>query len=111
MPRRCALNGKSVRYGNRVSHSNRKTSRTFAPNLQRVSLISDGLRRTVRLTISTAALRSVQKRSGLDAYLLGTADADLAPEARELKRRLRRALSGRGSRRGAQAAAPDEAGA
>ena len=97
MPRRCALTGKSVRFGNLVSHSNRKTSRTFAPNLQRVSLISDGLRRTVRLSISTAALRTVQKKGGLDAYLLDTSDAKLPPEARELKRRLRRALSGRRS--------------
>jgi len=60
MPRRCALTGTTVGYGHNVSHSNRKTSRTFAPNLQRASLISDVLRRTVRLHVTTRALRSVQ---------------------------------------------------
>lgn len=95
MPRRCALTGTTVRYGNNVSHSNRKTSRTFAPNLQRVSLVSDALRRTVRLHVTTRALRSVQKHGGLDAYLLDADDARLAPEGLELKHRVRRALAGR----------------
>jgi large subunit ribosomal protein L28 len=95
MPRRCALTGTSVRYGHNVSHSNRKTSRTFAPNLQRVSLTSEALRRNVRLHVTTRALRSVQKHGGLDTFLLETADARLAPEALELKRRVRRALAGR----------------
>lgn len=94
MPRRCELTGTRVSFGNNVSHSNRKSSRTFAPNLQSVSLISDGLGRSVRLRVTTRALRTVQKRGGLDAYLLGTDDAKLPPEALELKRRLRRALGG-----------------
>jgi large subunit ribosomal protein L28 len=94
MPRRCALTGKHVMFGHNVSHSNRKSSRTFAPNLQSVSLLSDGLGRSVRLRVTTRALRTVQKRGGLDAYLLGTADAKLPPEALDLKRRLRRAIGG-----------------
>lgn len=98
MPRRCALTGTTVRYGHNVSHSNRKTSRTFAPNLQRASLISEVLRRTVRLRVTTRALRSVQKHGGLDAFLLDTADARLAPEALELKRRILRVLAGRRAR-------------
>jgi large subunit ribosomal protein L28 len=95
MPRHCALTGATVRYGHNVSHSNRKTSRTFAPNLQRASLISDVLRRTVRLRVTTRALRSVQKHGGLDAYLLDTPDARLGPEALELKGRILRVLAGR----------------
>lgn len=94
MPRRCELTGTRVSFGNNVSHSNRKSSRTFAPNLQSVSLLSDGLGRSVRLRVSTRALRTVQKRGGLDAFLLGTDDAKLPPEALDLKRRLRRALGG-----------------
>ena len=94
MPRRCELTGTRVAFGHNVSHSNRKTSRTFAPNLQNVSLHSEGLGRTVRLRVTTRALRTVQKRGGLDAYLLGTPDAKLPPEALELKRRLRRAIGG-----------------
>jgi large subunit ribosomal protein L28 len=95
MPRRCALTGRKVQYGHNVSHSNRKTSRTFAPNLQPVSLVSDVLRRKVRLSVSTRALRSVVKKGGLDAFLLDTPDAKLPPEALELKRRMRRVLAGR----------------
>ncbi len=97
MPRRCALSGKTVRFGHNVSHSNRKSSRTFSPNLQRVSLRSDALARTVRLQVSTRALRTVQKKGGLDAYLLSTDDAKLPPEALSLKRRLRKALIGKPS--------------
>jgi large subunit ribosomal protein L28 len=97
MPRRCELTGTRVSFGNNVSHSNRKSSRTFAPNLQSVSLLSDGLGRAVRLRVTTRALRTVQKRGGLDAYLLGTSDAKLPPEALELKRRLRRAIGGAAS--------------
>ena len=95
MPRRCELTGTKVTFGNNVSHSNRKSSRTFAPNLQSVSLPSEGLRRTVRMRVTTRALRTVQKVGGLDAYLLGTADAKLPPEALVLKRRLRKAMTGR----------------
>src|SRR5690606_9933855 len=94
MPRRCELTGTRVAFGHNVPHSNRKTSRTFAPNLQSVSLHSGGLGRTVRLRVTTRALRTVQKRGGLDAFLLGTPDDKLPPEALELKRRLRRAIGG-----------------
>lgn len=96
MPRRCELTGTRVSFGHNVSHSNRKSSRTFAPNLQSVSLLSDGLGRAVRLRVTTRALRTVQKRGGLDAYLLGTPDAKLPPEALELKQRLRRAIGSPG---------------
>ena len=92
MPRRCALTGKAVRFGRNVSHSNHKTPRTFAPNLQQVSLRSDALSQNVRLQVSTRALRTVQKRGGLDAFLLTTDDAKLPPEGLALKRRVRRAM-------------------
>lgn len=95
MPRRCALSGKAVRFGRNVSHSNRKSSRTFAPNLQRVSLRSEALGRTLQLQVSTRALRTVSKKGGLDAYLLGTDDSALPPEALQLKRRIRKAVSAR----------------
>jgi len=94
MPRRCELTGTRVSFGHNVSHSNRKSSRTFAPNLQSVSLLSEGLGRSVRLRVTTRALRTVQKRGGLDAFLLGTPDVKLPPEALDLKRRLRRAIGG-----------------
>lgn len=92
MPRRCALTGKAVTFGRNVSHSHHKTSRTFAPNLQHVSLRSDALSQNVRLQVSTRALRTVQKRGGLDAFLLTTDDTKLPPEGLALKRRVRKAI-------------------
>ena len=80
-------------FGNNVSHSNRRTHRRFNPNLQQVTLQSEGLRRSVPLRVTTRALRSVQKHGGLDAYLLDTDDARLAPEGLRLKHLLRRALA------------------
>lgn len=94
MARRCDLTGKATVFGHNVSHSNRKTPRRFNPNLQQATLFSDVLRRKIALRVSTRALRSVQKRGGLDAYLLSTADARLAPEGLKLKRRVKRALAG-----------------
>jgi len=94
MPRRCALSGSKVSSGNNVSHSNRRTRRTFAPNLQNVTLLSDALGERVRLRVSTRALRTVQKVGGIDAFLLGTDDAKLPPEAIVVKRRVRRAIGG-----------------
>jgi large subunit ribosomal protein L28 len=94
MPRRCELTGSKVATGNKVSHSNRRTRRTFAPNLQNVTLLSNALGHTVRMRVTTRALRTVQKVGGLDAYLLGTADVKLPPEGLALKRRVRKAVSG-----------------
>ena len=96
MSRRCSLNGKQVQFGHNVSHSNRKTNRRFQVNLQKVSLVSEALGRAVPLRVSTRALRTVQKRGGLDAFLLGTDDARLPELARRLKRRIQKRLQARG---------------
>lgn len=83
---RCDLTGKGPLSGHKVSHSNIKTKRRFMPNLQNVTLISDALGRSVRARVSTNALKSVDHRGGLDAFLLKAKDADLAPKMLELKR-------------------------
>jgi len=95
MARRCELLGTKPRFGHNVSHSNRKTNRRFDPNLQKVTFHSDALRRAVPLRVTTRALRTVQKYGGLDPFLVKTADAKLAPEAQALKRRVKKALTGR----------------
>ena len=92
MPRRCHLSGAKVRSGQNVSHSNRKSKRTFEPNLQRVHMMSDALGRQVAVRVTTRALRSVTKVGGLDAFLLKTDDAKLPPEGLALKRDVQRAL-------------------
>ena len=86
MARRCELTGKAVLTGNNVSHANNKSKRRFLPNLQEVSLMSDALERTVRLRISTNALRSVEHRGGLDAFLAKASDDELSPRARLLRK-------------------------
>jgi large subunit ribosomal protein L28 len=88
MSRRCELTGKAVQSGNLVSHSNRKTRTRFLPNLCNVTLTSDSLQRSVRLKVAAAALRTVEHRGGLDAFLLKASDADLSQGARVLKREI-----------------------
>jgi large subunit ribosomal protein L28 len=86
MARRCELTGKAVLTGNNVSHAKRRTKRRFLPNLCNVTLESEALKKRVRLTVSAAALRSVEHRGGLDAYLLEAGDEELSLKARRLKR-------------------------
>ena len=86
MSRVCELSGKGPMVGNNVSHANNKTRRRFLPNLQDVTLQSEALGRTVKLRISNAALRTVDHRGGLDAYLAKAKDADLSPRALKVKR-------------------------
>jgi large subunit ribosomal protein L28 len=93
MSRRCELTGKGPMVGNNVSHAVNRTRRRFLPNLLRVSLISDALGRTVKLRISANALRSVEHRGGLDAFLVKAVDAELSPNALALKKEVRAALA------------------
>lgn len=86
MPWRCELTGKTRQIGHRVSHSNRKTKRRFLPNLLNVTLMSEALGRSVRLRISANALKTVDHRGGLDAFLLKAKDDELSTRARDLKR-------------------------
>lgn len=91
MSRRCDFTGKGVQVGHHVSHANNKTKRRFLPNLQEASLLSDTLGVAIQLRLSTSALRTVEKRGGLDAYLLSTPSAKLAGKAQILRRRIQRA--------------------
>ena len=95
MARRCMITGKGVQTGNNVSHANNKTRRTFRPNLQRASFLSDALGQSVRLRLSTNAIRTIEHNGGIDAFLLGTADSRLGEEALRLKRRIERAKARR----------------
>lgn len=88
MSRACELTGKSVQYGNNVSHANNRTRRRFLPNLCSVTLISDTLGQSYRLRVSAHALRSVEHRGGLDAFLVKAADVELSQRARLLKRQI-----------------------
>ncbi|MGF0539651.1 50S ribosomal protein L28 [Agrobacterium sp. ES01] len=88
MSRSCELTGKAVQTGNNVSHANNRTRRRFLPNLCDVTLISDILGQRFRLRISAAALRSVEHRGGLDAFLLKAKETELSMRARLLRRQI-----------------------
>ena len=94
MSRRCELTGVGPMVGNHVSHSNIKTKRRFLPALKPASLQSEALGQTFKLRITNAALRTLDFRGGLDAFLAKAADEDLSPRALKIKRQVKAKLAG-----------------
>ena len=92
MARRCDLTGKDAQAGNNVSHANNKTRRLFNPNLCNVSLMSDAMGLTYRFRISAIALKSVEHRGGLDAFLMKAKNDELSVKALKLKRSIAKKL-------------------
>jgi len=86
MARVCELSGKKVMTGNNVSHANNRTRRRFLPNLQMVSLYSEVLGRSMRFKVCPNALRTVEKKGGIDKFLTVTTDSDLSKSAIEYKK-------------------------
>jgi len=91
MSRVCELTGKGPMTGNNVSHAKNRTRRRFLPNLNDVTLQSETLGRGVKLRISAAALRTVDHRGGIDAFLAKAKDADLSPNALKIKKEVAKA--------------------
>lgn len=88
MARKCKISGKGVQVGNNVSHANNKTKRRFLPNLQEASFYSDTLKRNVSLRLSTNAIRTIEFKGGIDAFVAKTAKTKLPSELHGLKKRL-----------------------
>lgn len=88
MARRCAITGKGNLSGNNVSHANNKTRRTFRTNLQTTSLLSETLGQSIRVRVSTNAIRTIEHAGGFDAFLLKTSATKLPQAMRRLKQRL-----------------------
>jgi large subunit ribosomal protein L28 len=88
MARICELTGKGRLVGNNVSHANNKTKRTFLPNLQKVTLLSDTMEQGYKFRVSTNGLRSVEHVGGLDNWLLKTNDEKLSDNARKVKKEI-----------------------
>jgi len=86
MSRVCELTGKGPMTGNNVSHAKNRTHRRFLPNLNDVTLISDALGRSFKLRVSASALRTVDHRGGLDAFLAKAKDAELSEKALKIKK-------------------------
>ena len=91
MTRRCELTGKGPMSGNIRSHAENSTRRTFRPNLVNVTLMSEALKKKVRLRVSAHGLKSVEHRGGLDAFLLKAHDDELSEKCLALKRALKKA--------------------
>ncbi len=94
MSRRCELTGKGVMTGNNVSHANNKTKRRFLPNLNDVTVASETLGRSFKFRISASALRTIDHRGGLDAFMAKAKDADLSPAALKVKKEIAKAQAG-----------------
>ncbi|MBN9565375.1 MAG: 50S ribosomal protein L28 [Alphaproteobacteria bacterium] len=88
MSRRCEITGKGVMSGNNVSHANNKTLRRFLPNLQISSFLSNILGKSVRMRVSTNAIRTIEKNGGIDAYILGARKSQLSTEGLKLRKML-----------------------
>lgn len=93
MSRRCEFTGKGPMTGNNVSHANNKTKRRFLPNLNDVTLQSEALGRSIKFRISAAALRSVDHRGGLDAFLAKAKDTELSANALKVKKEIAKAFA------------------
>lgn len=93
MSRRCELTGKGPMSGHNVSHANNKTKRRFLPNLVDVTLASDALGKSYKLRISAAALRSVDHRGGLDAFLAKAKDVELSDRVLAIKKEIAKAAA------------------
>lgn len=93
MSRRCELTGIGPMVGHSVSHSNIKTKRRFLPSLKTVKLASDSLGQTFSLRISNAALRTLDYKGGLDAFIVKARDEQLSLKAQRIKRQVRAKLA------------------
>ena len=88
MSMKCQLTGKTFQSGNNVSHAKNRTRRRFLPNLQNITFISEKLGRSIRLRVAASAIRTVEKKGGLDEYLLNASNTKLPPEALKIKKQI-----------------------
>ena len=88
MSMKCQLTGKTFQSGNNVSHAKNRTKRRFLPNLQNITFISEKLGRSIRLRVAANAIRTVEKKGGLDEYLVSTSNTKLPPEALRIKKQI-----------------------
>ena len=93
MSRRCELTGIGPMVGHNVSHSNIKTKRRFLPSLKTVKVASEALGQTFSLRISNAALRTLDYKGGLDAFIVKARDEKLSVAAQRIKRQVKAKLA------------------
>jgi len=86
MSMKCKLTGKMYQSGNNVSHAKNRTKRRFLPNIQNISFLSEKLGKKIQLKVAASTIRTVEKKGGLDEYLLNTSNSKLPTEALKLKK-------------------------
>ena len=86
MSMKCELTGKKYQSGNNVSHARNRTKRRFLPNLQNISFLSEKLGKKIQLRVATSTIRTVEKKGGLDEFLINTSNTKLPPEAIKIKK-------------------------
>ena len=88
MSMKCQLTGKMYQSGNNVSHAKNRTKRRFLPNLQNITFISESLGKKIQLKVATSTIRTVEKKGGLDEFLLNTSNTKLPTPALKIKKLL-----------------------
>ena len=88
MTKKCELTGKMPLKGHKVSHANNKSKRRFLPNLKKVKFTSEILKRNLRLNVSNAAVRSVDKKGSFDLYLKTVKNKNLSTRLKKIKKTL-----------------------
>jgi len=88
MTKKCELTGKNPLKGHKVSHANNKTKRRFLPNLKKVNFKSEILNRNLKLRVSNAGVRSVDKKGTFDLFLKTAKNKNLSPRLKKIKRTL-----------------------
>ena len=86
MSMKCDLTGKKYQSGNNVSHAKNRTKRRFLPNLQNISFVSEILGKKIQLKVAASTIRTVEKKGGLDEFLLNTSNTKLPIEAIKIKK-------------------------
>ncbi|CAG8555165.1 7954_t:CDS:1 [Paraglomus occultum] len=87
--------GKRIHYGNRVSENDNKTRRRWLPNVQKARVYSEAFGTFFKMKVTTAALRTIDKKGGLDQYLLNTKDKELGMFGVRLRNELKAKLAGK----------------
>ena len=88
MSKKCDICDKGPMFGNNVSHAKNRTKRRFLPNLQKISFSSEKLGKSIQLKVAASTIRTVEKKGGLDEYLLKTSNIKLSSEARKIKKQI-----------------------
>ena len=86
MSKKCELTGKIPLKGHKVSHANNKTKRKFLPNLKKVKFTSNILKKNLRLNVSNAGVRSVDKKGSFDQFLKNAKSKNLSPRLKKIKK-------------------------